>query len=193
MIIPGEPYLQKILTEDEINQFLSQLENLGFYSLETNRQHDQTDQIYNFGDQYSRVFDGLNYCVLVNGDTVRNLCAYNPYREFLVPEMVNILNYLDNYQPNGMTQYFPERILLGVQAGRSPDVSGLPEVAVPWPESLPSLETPDWKTMYFEGDAAREVFDLLDATWPFSVFTQNELEYTVLCEIVLPHEEITQP
>ena len=166
---------------------------MGFYELESNQQHDLTDQLYNFGGQCSRIYDGFYHCVLINRDNTRNLCAYDPFREYLVPEMVNILEFLDEYQPAEMTQYYPDRILLHVQIGRNPDIDDLPENAILWPEDLPSLETTDQKDMYFEGDTARKAYDLFDLTSQFNVFIQTGTEYTVFYEIVLPHEEVVQP
>jgi len=117
MIITGKTYKQKILTEEEINQFLSQLENLGFYRLETNQKHDLTDKLYDFGNNYEIEEMGLSYCVLIE-EKIRELCAYDPYRKFLVPEMKNILQFLDEYELGGMTPYnSPDRILIKVEVG----------------------------------------------------------------------------
>jgi hypothetical protein len=105
MIIPGSLYEQKTLSTDEINQFFAQLESLGLYTIESNQKHDPTDKLYNFGDQYSRIYDGLWSCILVNGDKSRNLCAYEPFRKFLVPKMESLLQFIDDYHPAGMSRY----------------------------------------------------------------------------------------
>jgi len=189
MIIPGSPYEQKILSTDEINQLFAQLESLGLYTIESNQKHDPTDKLYNFGDQYSRIYDGLWSCILVNGNRSRNLCAYEPFREFLVPEMESLLQFIDKYHPAGMSQYYPDRILLWVQAGRSPYDPDLPENAIPWTEVSLPLETIDQKVIYAEGEMAKELYALYgDKGY---LFNENGKEYTVNMQIVLPHEKIT--
>lgn len=189
MIIPGKPYLQKMLSVDEINQFLTQLDSLGFFAIESNQHHDPTDVLYNFGDQYERVFDGLWYCLISYGEKPRKLCAYEPFMEFLVPKMRNLLEFLDEYQPEGISQYYPDRILLWVQAGRSPYDSNLPENSIPWTQPSLSLGTNREKILYADGELAKELYILYgDKGY---IFTQDGKEYTVYMEIVLPHEELT--
>jgi len=190
MIIPDETYQQKILSPNEIKQFLSKLEALGFYSLESNQMHDPTDKIYDFGSNYERVYDAYLYCILVNTDKSRKLCVYEPGKPFLIPKMKNILQYLDEYKPAGMTTYYPDRILLWVQVGRDPYNDNLPATSIPWAEHLPSLET-STPIMYVDGDAAKEIYMLFDDTNAGKVFTQNGKEYTVYIDIVLPHEKVT--
>lgn len=189
MIIPGKPYLQKMLSADEINQFLIQLESLGFFSIESNQQHDPTDKLYDFGDQYERVFDGLWYCISVNGNNSRKLCAYEPFMRFLVPKMKALMKFLDEYQPDGMSPYYPDRVLLWVQAGRNPYDNNLPKNSIPWTEPSLSLETNSEKILYAEGELAKELYSWYgDKGY---VFTQDGKEYTVYIDVVLPHQELT--
>ena len=162
LIIEGTPYQQKTLSVEEINQLLSKLETLGFFTIESNQQHDPTDQLYNFGGQYESVgvTDGQNICVSVNADKARQLCVYEPYMQFLVPKMTNILKFMDEYQPKGMSLYYPDRILLWVQAGRNSDDNELPQDAIPWIETSLSLETPRGKVIYADGETAKELYAL---------------------------------
>jgi hypothetical protein len=187
IIIPGKIYKQKILSADEINQFFAQLEAMQFFSL-------TQDQVYEFGNQDPpRVYDGTMYCVLVTGKREQNLCAYEPHEAFLVPEMRHILQFLNKYQPEGMTPYFPDRVLLWVQLGRSPYLDDPSQKAIPWSEKLKSLDTPAEKIMYFQGHDAEEVFALFGNTVTSEVFSDKEKEYTVSIGIVLPHEQVIQP
>lgn len=187
LIIPGKIHQQKILSREEIHQLFLQLETNGYFSL-------TQESLYNFGNQEPpKVSDGTTYCVLTTGERKQNLCAYEPHESFLVPEMLNILQFLDHYHPNGMTPYSPDRILLWVRAGRSPYVENLPEKAIPWPEKYSSLETSDEKFMYFQGDEAREIYALLGNEISTIVINQNEKEYTVSIDIVLPHEQLAVP
>jgi hypothetical protein len=193
LIVPGNPYRQKTLSNDEENQLLTKLETLGFYRIESNQQHDPSDKLYNFGDQYHGVSDPMWDCVLINKGESRKLCEWEPYKKFLVPEMKNILKYLDAYQVKGATPYFPDRILLWAQAGRSPNVENLPEKAIPWDDKLSSLETSGEKILYFEGEEVKNIAALFGNAETTRVFTQNGNEYTVIMDIVLPHEQLLLP
>ena len=64
LIISGNPYQQKQLSSEEINQLFSQLETMGFYSLETNQKHDPTDLLYDFKGQFEETYDGLYVCAM---------------------------------------------------------------------------------------------------------------------------------
>ncbi len=191
MIIPGETYKQKVLSADEIEQFLSKLETLGFYSLKSNQEHDPTDQLYDYGNNYQKSYDGRLHCISVKTDKARNLCVYEPDLQFLIPKMKNVLQYLDEYEPAGIIPYFPDRILLWVQVGRDPYNDNLPETAIPWADHLPSLESSSQNIMYVDGNAAKEIYMLFDSTNAGKVFTQNGKEYTAYLNVILPHETVT--
>lgn len=190
MIIPGETYKQIVLSPDEIKQFLSKLETLGFYSLESNQKHDPTDKLYDYGNNYQKSYDGRLYCISVNTDKSRNRCVYEPDIQFLIPKMNDILQYLDKYEPMEAAPYYPDRIFLLVQTGRDPYNDNLPETAIPWAEHLPSLETSN-PIMYVDGNMAKEIYMLFESANAGKVFTQNGKEYTVYFDVILPHEKVT--
>jgi hypothetical protein len=186
----GGTYKQKFLSPDEITQFLSRLETLGFYLLESNQKHDPTDKLYKYGNNYQESFDGREYCISVNTDKSRNLCVYEPDIQYLIPKMKSILQYLDEYEPAGMSPYYPDRILLWVQAGRDPYNDNLPATATLWDEHFPSLETSS-PIMFVDGDIAKEIYLLVGGTNKGMVFSQEAKEYTVYIDVVLPHEIMT--
>ncbi len=191
MIVPGKTYLQKKLSEKEINQLLTQLDKLGFFRIESNQQHDETDHLYNFGSNYSRIYDSLWDCVVVKGERPRNLCAYEIFSDYLIPEMKNTLKFLDDYPTDGMTPYIPDRIVLWVDQGRSSQYTNLPATTIPWPDSLPSLEKANYNYLYAGGDTAKAVYSFLEKNGWILVCSENGQEYTVTAEIILPHEELT--
>ena len=192
-IFRGGTYQQKNLTTDEMGLFFSQLEALDFYTLESNLKSDQTDKLCNFGDKFEQVTDASSYCVLVNGDNARVLCAYEPFIQYLVPEMKNILQFLDEYQLEEMMPYYPDRILLLVSDGRDTYNTELPQNAILWTEPALSLKfnckKNCLKIMYADGETAKNIYILCGNKG--AVFTQNGKEYTVYIKVVLPHEEIT--
>jgi hypothetical protein len=142
-------------------------------------------------NNYQKVYDAYLYCILVNADKSRKLCAYEPGIPFLVPKMKRILNYLDNYQPTGMSPYYPDRILLSVEEGRHLYDENPPATPVPWNEEFPSLETLNRKITYIDGDLAKEIYTLFENVYAPKLFIQNGKEYTVYFSIILPHEKLT--
>jgi len=193
MIYFGDYYEQKYLTNDEIEQFLSKLENMGFYKIESNQKHDPTDKLYDFGNNFEIEDIGLWYCIEIT-ENFRKLCAYDPYREFLKPEMKNILKFLDEYEPGGLTMYEPDQIFLKVRLGRDPDDQNLPSEVIPWSEDFPSLASNDNGVLYIEGKAASEIYAILSNANIRMVSVQNGIEYTIeYFRPVLPHEVISYP
>jgi hypothetical protein len=191
MIIPGETYRQKVLSADEINQFLSELEALGFYSLESNQKHDPTDKLYDYGNKYQRSYDGTKTCISANTNKPRNLCVYDPDQQFLIPEMKNLLQYLDEYEPAGLTLYYPDRILLSIDIGRNTYDKNLPAQASPWPDGLPPLGISSGEILFLDGEMAKNIYAHFGNNVSGYVFNQNGMEYTAYIHIVLPHESIT--
>lgn len=187
LIIPGEVYKQNFLSRDEIKRFLSKLEAMRFYTLESNQKHDPSDKLYDYGTSYQRSYDGLKYCISVNAEISRTLCAYEPDMQFLIPRMKNILEYWDAYKPGGMIPYLPDRILLWAEAGREPGNENLTDTAIPWHENFPSLEN---SISFVDGGMAKEIYLLLGNTNVGKVFVQNGKEYTVYMLVVLPHEKL---
>ncbi len=196
IILRGDTYQQKILSIDEMNQFFSKLEALGFYTIQSNQEHDETDQLYNFGGKFSEVgvTDSPQFCILVTRDQSRDLCVSELYLDYITPQMRSILDFLNNYEPHGLTPYVPERILLRIEEGRNEDDDNLTQNSIPWTESSFSIDLNCGKKIctkivYVEGEKAKELFMLYGDKG--HVFTQNGKEYTVYIRAVLPHEEIT--
>ncbi len=187
LIIAGYPYQQKMLTPDEMKQLLSRLDNLGFFRLHSNRKHDLTDELYSFGNDYHSSEYDSSFCVFGNEkDRQQNLCAYKPFLDYLVPEMKNVLQFLNKFHPEGLSVYNPDRVLLWIQK----DNDGHVQSALPWPDSFPSLEGSDRKLLYIDGEGARKISDFFGNTDTAKVIIQNSIEYTVRIQIVLPHEEL---
>lgn len=191
IVLHDNVYQQKVLTPEEMNQFFSRLEALGFYTIESNQKYDPTDKLYDFGGRYEKigVTDGLEYCIMVRREKSRDLCVYEPYLEYLIPQMKAILSFLDGYQPKGLSSYLPDRILLRVEVGRNTEDTELSQETIPWTETSLSLESKHAKILYVDGEKAKEFFTLYGDNG--HVFTQNGKEYTVYAMVVLPHEEIT--
>ena len=190
-----ETYKQKVLSSNAIKQFLSKLETLGFYSLESNQQYDQTDKLYNFGNNYQEVNDGLKYCILMKAE---RFCVQEDYMQYLISEMKNILKYLDEYKPAGTNPYYPDRILLTIQTDIDPSLDNPPPI--PWDEHFPSLETSNpslgysTTSIYVDGDMAKKIYLFLEHIHTRTkVVSQNGKEYIIYIRVILPHEKVKNP
>jgi hypothetical protein len=193
-----KPIRTKILTRSEKNQLFSKLEENGFYSIDQNYTSDETNPIYDFKGHYEKVYDGGSECLLVNVKSPKTVCIYEPYREFLIPAVTDLFEFLNRYTPGNLTVYQPDRLLMYIRKGRefynSYDFFVTPSIAsVPWPADLPSLETQDENYLYFEGKQATKVLSLLKNSVHLMVFSEKDEDYSIYVAIVLPHEQLRQP
>ena len=137
---------------------------------------------------------------MINMDKSKELCAYRPDVQYLVPEMKSILKFLDEYKPTGLTPYSPDRILLSTRLA-DPDQDDLSANAPIWNNRFPSLDfslrrtrkyTEDMPVsiMYIQGNMAKEIDLFLENAHSYGVFIQNGKKYIVHEDIVLPHETV---
>ena len=187
LIISGKPYRQKQLSSEEIHQLFSQLDAMGFYSLETNEQHDPTDPLYDFKGQYEKSYDGLYVCAM---DVVqdREICVRDHLREFLIQPMKDILQFLDNYEPKNMSVYKADRLLLDIEARPPTWYSIENREVIPWTVNFPELGTDKWQLLYVEEEIANQIFSLYGSQNDARLVNANEIEYYIIIEVVLPHE-----
>jgi len=164
----------------------------GFYTLETNQNHDETDKLYYFGNQYQQVYDGLIYYLSVQGNHSRTICYYGPYKDFLIPEAKDLFQYFEDYPSSGMTPYKPDRILLAIF--KDIDLLSTTEqsISITWPSNLPTLETSDEKFMYLEGKDAAQVFSFFSHSSHMTFLDELGNSYSVSIHVVLPHHNLLQ-
>lgn len=195
----GETYKQKQLESAEIEHLFSELEALGFYSIESNQKHDQTDKLYNMGNDYQETSDGLRDCVTVNAAQSRTLCVREDYVQYLTPEMKAILQFVDGYKPAGMLPYYPDRILLTIQSQIDPSIENPP--AVPWNDSFPALQKDPSRytggtggqVMFVDGELAQEIASFFGDSNGWKVVSQNGKDYIVSIRVLLPDETVKNP
>lgn len=188
LLIDKDSFYQKVLTEQEIHSFLSQIEQRGFNTIDTNQQHDPTDKLYNFSNGYESAFDGRYLCV---SNETKRICAYEPVIDNVIPTMKNIFKFLDSYLPSNMTPYQADRILLQIIEGSDYIPQEYRPNQIEWADDLPVLqETP---TLYVDGETATKIFALFDYSESWKIVTYNDKEFTVFARPVLPHEVINQP
>jgi hypothetical protein len=188
LIIDKDSLHQKVLSEQEVLSFLSQLEQRGFYTIETNQQHDPTDKLYNFSNGYESAFDGRYLCVSTE---TKRICAYEPFIDSVIPSMKNIFKFLDGYSPSNTTSYQADRILLQIIEGSDYLPQEYRPNQIEWADDLPSLQ--EMPAMLVDGKAAATVFALFDYSMSWKIVAYKDKEYTVFARPVLPHEVIAQP
>jgi hypothetical protein len=191
---PTQPSVTKILTEDEINQLLFRLDELGFHTIETNQKHDDTDLLYDFGGRYLEVgvTDGSFSCLSIRDN---RLCYYNPYEDFVMPQAKILFQFISSYTPKNTTLYEPDRIMLFISQGK--DLYNLFEelsmISIPWSSELSPLQTAQENYVYLEGEHAQIFYTLVNESTKPMIFSENGIDYSVLSAVVLPHEVISQP
>ncbi len=196
LILQKTPQLSitKFLTEDEINQLLYHLDELGFRMIDTNQKHDDTDLLYDFGGRYLEVgvTDGAYSCLSVRDNKI---CYYDPYEDFVMPQVKILFQFIDGYTPDNTTLYEPDRILLFVSQGQELFNSFVEQskASTSWSPKLPPLEASQEKYIYLEEEHAQIFFVLADKSTEPMIFSENGRDYSVLSVVVLPHENISYP
>ena len=188
----------KKLSTAEMDQLFAQLTSLGFYDIETDEQGYATPNLYTPDNPFEKITDATSYCVLTTTPgKKREICAYEPYMQYLIPAMQHTLKFLDDYYPKGMESYSPDRILLYVESPETSQILDKDALSkkrvIPWPVNLPSLKPNlDYKVTYIQGPMASKIASYIDS-FPFSdrpLFQQNGINYFVGINILLPHEEV---
>ncbi len=187
LIISGKPFRQKQLSSEERDMLFSQLEEMGFYSLETNQQHDTTDLLYNFMGQFEKTYDGLYFCITDNIKN-REICIRDHLRDFLIQPMKDILQFIDNYEPKNMSIYQADRLLLDIEAWPPDWYSIENRKVILWPSNFTDIETDKWRLLYVEGEMANQIFSLYGSQEDARLVNSNKIEYYINIRVVLPHE-----
>jgi hypothetical protein len=195
IIISGET---KTLSPAEMDQLFAQLKGLGFYDIETDEQGLATPNLYTPDNPFEKITDATSYCVLTTTEDKKiDICAYEPYMQYLIPAMQHTLKFLDDYHPKGMKPYSPDRILLYVESPETSQVLDKDALSkrrvIPWSVDLLLLKPNlDYKVTYVQGPMAARIASYL-YSFPFSdrpLFQQNGINYFVDMDILLPHEEV---
>jgi hypothetical protein len=193
IIMSGNPDREKMMSPKELDNFLAKLDKLGFYTIESNQKHDPSDSLYTMTDKdYERIYDATSYCLFVYAKKTRRLCYYTPFERFLVHQMQDLLQFVDEYDLPDMSPYSPERILISVNTGNMTDDPKLQ--AIPWRESslsLAELTIKNYGVNFVGGNLAKKLYGQYGSKT--HVFMENEQEYTVYILDVWPHEELISP
>ncbi|MBL8063666.1 MAG: hypothetical protein JNK32_11635 [Anaerolineales bacterium] len=178
----------KYLTTGEVCYFVNKLDSYGFFTIDAPQNTDETNPLYDFGSKYQKVYDGSFRSLVLNGMSPRRVSLYEPYKDFLVRPMKRMLDFVETYNPGGLKDYQPERMLLFVESGRG----GLEAQQVKteaWGADLPSLRSGNADHIFLEGEEAGQVYDFL-LNSKANIFTEGNAEYTVVQRMLYPHESL---
>ena len=191
MIITGEDVKQKFMTQEEVATFINEIEKFGFSNIQTNGKNDPSDPLYNFGENYDVIYDSPFYCVSIAQALENTICYEDAYYDYLVPQMKEVITYLNNYHPENTSLYIPEKILL--YFSRVTDFCDIPKDApvYEWNSRFPDPEGGDYNQYYISSEMAGEIAKFLDDKTSVYV-NYHEKYYYLIIQYILPHENINK-
>lgn len=175
----------KYLTTKEVCSFVNNLDELGFFSIDAPQNTEETNPLYDFGSKYQKVYDGLFRNFVLNGMNPRRVSLYEPYKDFLVRPVKRILDYVETYNPGGLKNYQPDRMLLFVESGQAELEAALGKAEV-WGTDLPPLADGH---LFLEGEEAGRVYEFMLKA-KSNIFLAGDVEYTVTQRVLYPHESL---
>jgi hypothetical protein len=186
----GSPMEDTTLSSREMCDFLGKIKQTGFFDLESTGDAYKDSALYHIDQPIERVYDSLEFDILVNGQPANKLWLYQPLIKYLIPQAREILSLLSNYQPKDLHSYHPERYLIWIAMGDATSDFGVTRQPISWPSELPSLNdmilVNGQTRAYFEKDDAKTINKLFP-NW-INLVIDGDSEYTVAVFPLLPHQ-----
>ena len=202
------------LTVTQICSFLSQIEQVGFFTLAYDDSSalevgiPTANPIYQF-DASTQFFEGgSNYVLQVNGPKPRQIRVGSHYVQYLVPEARQVFNFFNNYSsPSKLREYQPQYLLLRIEGGRGDSVYATPApIMQAWPADLPSLATlakerietwasafvaqPSFSQVLVKNEQVQPIFEAFGNRLAYQLFQSEDRVYYVAARPFLPHETL---
>lgn len=193
--LENEWYIETSLSEDEVQELFSQIEDVGFFEKLQEKSSSDSNWLYNFEEttQFSDGAESLLLCVSF-GDEMNCTRIYVPYIPYLIPEIANSLSLIQNFHPEDKvySPYEPETLILWVELMQDNIDIGPNEVSQIWPEELPAvsqlLEPYPSGLVLLHGDEAITFFKLFDSQINDEIFSDDGVEYYMILRPLLPSE-----
>lgn len=207
----GVWFEETVLTVSQMCSFLSQIEEVGFFTLEFDDSSrliagiPTANPIYKFDDSTQFYEGGSNYVLQVNGPNPRQILVDRHYVQYLVPEARRVFNLFNNYSPpSRLTAYEPQYLLLRIEAGVGDSANATPAPIVQtWPVDLPSLgalaqDNVETAASAFsrvpqvlvENELVKPVFEAFGKRLSYQLFQSGDYVFYVAARPFLPHETI---
>lgn len=207
----GVWFEETTLTVLQMCSFLSQIEEVGFFTLEFDDSSrliagiPTANPIYQFDDSTQFYEGGSNYVLQVNGPNPREILVDHSYVQYLIPEARRVFNFFNNYSPpSRLTNYQPQYMLLRIEAGLGDSVNATPAPSMQtWPADLPSLATLVQENVETAASAfsrvpqilvkdeqIKPIFEAFGNRLSYQLFQSGDYVYYVAARPVLPHETL---
>jgi hypothetical protein len=172
----------KMLSTSQVNEFITYLNNVGFFI--------ERDTIYDFPEdaEYS---EGAPSTVLFanNGSKYKIIDIYYPYIKYLVPEIKTAYNYLTNYSPNNIKIYTPLQMVLWIEEGIGDEYSFVtPEPTIDWPEDLPAIIDLGLGHVVVDEKLITQFTPLFRKLPGGQAFKDGNKEYFIIARPLIPNE-----
>ena len=177
----------RVLSTNEVCQFIDRLDLLGFFELEPSNPTDETNPIYDFGDNYQAVDEGNTVFLNLDRNTPKSLSFFEPYKKYLARPMRKITEFLDAYNPGWLNIYEPDRLILFVKTGRDASVSERVKAQAWTNDTLNLSDLANVPYTFLEGAQSADVYAQI-AKNEAGIFLEDDVEYTVTVRLLYPHE-----
>jgi hypothetical protein len=199
------------LTVPQMCSFLSQIENVSFFTLEVDNSSEleagipTANPIYKFDDSTQFFEGGSDYVLQVNGPHPRQISVYHSYVQYLIPEARRVFNLFNNYSPpSRLTEYQPQYLLLRIERGLGNSEHATPApIMQTWPADLPSLATLANENVetaasafsripqvLVKNELVKPIFDAFGNRLAYQLFQSEDRVYYVAARPFLPHETL---
>lgn len=207
----GVWFEETTLTVPQICSFLSQIEEVGFFTLEFDDSSrliagiPTANPIYKFDDSTQFFEGGSNYVLQVNGPNPRQILVDHHYVQYLVPEAKRVFNLFNNYSPpSPFTDYEPQYMLLRIEAGLGDSVNATPTPTMQtWSADLPPLATLSQDKIetaasafsrvpqvLVQDELVTPIFEAFGNRLAYQLFQSEDQVYYVVARPLLPHETL---
>lgn len=189
---PGEAswYEEKEINKEDVTVLLKRIEKSGFFSVSGDGKMWEEDPIYQLPDDFVESQGAGTLSLEAEyGDLSKQVTIYIPYRSYLVPEIAETLQILEEYIPRNMKPYRPKHWVAWVSRE---DPCPYDLQFRPWPDGLPNIQAflngaPDGQLVLQSNSAVN--FYLLIGSKPNTFFDkEGEFNYYIYTRPLLPHE-----
>jgi hypothetical protein len=200
IILHKKKLLEKNLSIIEICSLLKKIEDLGFYQIPDKPDSiNAKNPVYDLPPGFQGGNDGPDYHILVNGPDPKEVFVnYLYYKNgYAVPVIEKLIPFLANFQPSGMQEYHPDRLLLYIKPGREDWVKD--QTPAQWPNAdihlsdYADVSNPVYDGfylygLYLTGDIVPNIYALFQSPYADRVVIDEGQEYTVDPRPLLPNE-----
>lgn len=183
-------YSEYHLDQKTITGLFTQIENTGFFSVGGDGSEDEHDPIYRL-PQDVEVTHGAGFLSLEvqTGGSSKKVMIYIPYIDYLVPEIANAIEIINNHEPINGAPYQPSEwaAWVGTEDPCEPYMFDFK----PWPETMPEIHShlnDDHGQLVFQNDSKTAYNQLLGSQPETFIHEENGFSFYIISRPLSPHE-----